>query len=779
MSASHFWLSTLTYLMHVRSILSECDTDCDYCLVNEDFETGTYRILNSAKYCLGEDIVFNPRAPDEDLSYASPNGHYYNWFPGEYRTDLEQYPGTLEYINKNQPVNGPFAGGFFAAITVETVDVEIDLQGHSIAQHPHFNTQQRFYANIEVQNKPYDELSKRTTGIWMWGPSPVVNNIYIHNGILGLSSHHGIHSNGATNVVIEDMQIHSFEVGGVQFNDFDNVTLRNIDIGPSNANVRLNGYYGNARFDLLTLKYLNASKPEHDIIQFADGRNKTLFEIEADLIAAMDIAFRFANDLLTDEDVASPLYATAIQLFSNEANQFLPDGSTLYGVLFNSFLDAVQGFGQQNQYGNNEDVDIQGLVLDNVHIHDLKKAVNEVPVVYMNPCYDDPEVYGSWLYSRENLYDVVRTPLGSVLDLRLMIDDGFHVIDEGVVAQDASMYSEYLRYSGNVLTDAQIGIKLFDVFKSRITTIMEDWATLNTGNDVQSLPECMQFMCNSDIIFQTNKGIIGVRLDEIDAVEIRDVSVSNLYNLSPLASNACGRYSGPTDGGNLWQIDGAGNMNGQIRGISIYGSQVNFDGQIEIRNLVSSYGDVYGVHVMKDSLVTFENDDTLTMTITDLYPENQLDEQQLNTLIALDRTPFPNNFHGQCNILVDEVVSSRDFITVDPPIPNGVDTIECAAPVHLPQITPLAMSITQMHHSDFGETSKKHSHSHPNYIRLLCIILSVLFLFALGAYISCIAWNHGSTAPKTFVISSSDSDDDEVLMLKQHIHSKYGAVCDS
>ena len=185
----------LTFII-ITTATTECPDHlhCDLCLDNEAFSMGTYRILKSGKYCLSEDIVFNPREP-EDLS--SPNSNIYNWYPGEYgEFDFLSYPGTLGNIARGDAINGPFAGGFFAAISVETVDVEIDLNGYSISQHPHFYTQQRFYSNIEVQNKPYDELSKRTTGIWMWGPNAVVDNVYIHNGELGLSSHHGIHSNG-------------------------------------------------------------------------------------------------------------------------------------------------------------------------------------------------------------------------------------------------------------------------------------------------------------------------------------------------------------------------------------------------------------------------------------------------------------------------------------------------------------------------------------------------------------------------------------------------------
>ena len=37
---------------------------------------------------------------------------------------------------------------------------------------------------------------------------------------------------------------------------------------------------------------------------------------------------------------------------------------------------------------------------------------------------------------------------------------------------------------------------------------------------------------NSDLIWQTNKGVIGVRLDQIQETKIKDLTIDNLYNFS-------------------------------------------------------------------------------------------------------------------------------------------------------------------------------------------------------------------------------------------------------
>ena len=194
----------------------------------------------------------------------------------------------------------------------------------------------------------------------------------------------------------------------------------------------------------------------------------------------MDIAFRYANNELTAADYDNEWYQIAMDLFANKPNgnnEYLPDGSTIYGMIFNSFMDAVQGFGQLNQYGGNDSIFDGGLRIENVHIHDIKKSVNEVPAVYMNTCYDDEEIWGSWLYEQREFTDVVRTPLGSTIDLRIMIEDGHNIIDNGLTT-DKSMYSQYLGYKGNVLSDAQMSIPLYAAFKTRINSIMIAWAIL-------------------------------------------------------------------------------------------------------------------------------------------------------------------------------------------------------------------------------------------------------------------------------------------------------------
>lgn len=138
---------------------------CDYVFKNEDFYYGTYRIRKPGKYCLGENIILNPRPG----SIEYPN-KYGSWFP----INEKYYPGSISHDN------GGFALGFWAAITIETSNVELDLMGFEMIQSREFYLQQRFYNHIEIQNAPFN-----------FGQGPAnfgqtiekIRNIHIKNGI--------------------------------------------------------------------------------------------------------------------------------------------------------------------------------------------------------------------------------------------------------------------------------------------------------------------------------------------------------------------------------------------------------------------------------------------------------------------------------------------------------------------------------------------------------------------------------------------------------------------
>ena len=219
-------MASILLLLLPPVIAKECSnrySDCDVCLSNDDFEGGTFRIRESGKYCLSENIYFNPM----EGSIKNPNLSGY-WTP----TDEQQYPGCLTQSD------GPFALGFFAAISVEASNVELDLKVFCVQQHWFHYLQQRFFSLIEVGSSPF----LPGTGPADFGNEWLaVDNVTIHSGELGLSSHHGLHSNGASHLTLRDLAVNEFEVAGVALNGFSKVCLKNLEIGPSLSHVPFTG----------------------------------------------------------------------------------------------------------------------------------------------------------------------------------------------------------------------------------------------------------------------------------------------------------------------------------------------------------------------------------------------------------------------------------------------------------------------------------------------------------------------------------------------------------
>ena len=180
-------------------------------LSQSDFQYGTYRITRSGKYTLTEDIVLDFNAPkDEDLLLEnedySINGDETAWFPRSGQQD--GYPGASE-------LDGWYWLGFYAGVSIEADNVILDLNGNTSGMRYAFYLQQRWFSTILVGNKPFiDGEGPTLTGAGFSSPKGTL----IKNGIIGLSSHHGILALNAADCAITDVQIRDFETHGLAAN---------------------------------------------------------------------------------------------------------------------------------------------------------------------------------------------------------------------------------------------------------------------------------------------------------------------------------------------------------------------------------------------------------------------------------------------------------------------------------------------------------------------------------------------------------------------------------
>ena len=128
--------------------------------------------------------------------------------------------------------------GFIAGITVEADNVVIDLNNHEIAMSEAMYYQQRFFACIAIKSVTFPP----DQGPGFFGFEAVFpSNVVIKDGTIGLSSHFGIHGHNNDDVVIENVHVHSFETHGIEMSYFNNLIMRNVEIGPSSTTAKLKG----------------------------------------------------------------------------------------------------------------------------------------------------------------------------------------------------------------------------------------------------------------------------------------------------------------------------------------------------------------------------------------------------------------------------------------------------------------------------------------------------------------------------------------------------------
>ena len=176
-------------------------------LSQKDFKEGSFIIKNPGSYFLTENIIFDPpKIPPKKLLRKNP----------------------------------AFLLGFFAAIVIQTDNVILNLNNFKIKQSMKHYLNQRFYSHIELGSSPFIEKE---------GPHDftknfiIAKNIIIENGFLGLSAHHGIHGNNCEDVLIRNLEISNFEVGGISINGGVRIEVTDILVGPSSIIVPVSGAF--------------------------------------------------------------------------------------------------------------------------------------------------------------------------------------------------------------------------------------------------------------------------------------------------------------------------------------------------------------------------------------------------------------------------------------------------------------------------------------------------------------------------------------------------------
>ena len=208
-------------------------------------------------------------------------------------------------------------------------------------------------------------------GPGFFGSDPdFATNVVIKNGILGLTSHHGIHGNYNTNLKIQNVVVRNFQTHGIQLNGYTNAEFENVEIGPTTSIAYLNGNYAHLRELLPTLRSIADTYPDRAIsFNGRKGKEYTMKDLLDVLIPKMSKAFNYALQLAngeideidftesTDDDLAE-----VIRLFINPSG--LSYGAVTYGLFLNYPSAGIFGW-------HVNDAQSTGATLKNVWIHDM------------------------------------------------------------------------------------------------------------------------------------------------------------------------------------------------------------------------------------------------------------------------------------------------------------------------------------------------------------------------------------------------------------------------
>ncbi len=428
-------------------------------LNNNDFINGTYRITSPGYYKLSENIIFSPN--------SNNNG--------------KPTPEQLKCLPKS------FILGFFAAITIETENVILDLNNFSIRQSEIHFVQQTFYSHIELASSPFVKLQ---------GPANFGNdikfgkNITIKNGILGLSSHHGIHGNGNSNVIIKDLLIKDYGVAAIALNGGNNLLICNINIDNSNINIPFNSLLSHSLFILPFLSKLNKRIPNDK--SFFNHKEKTVQEIFINLNNEINKAFESIK-----------LNTSYEGIFKNDSSKY---DANIYGIVLNSIGVVVNDFKplrDDETFGN------ENIVLEKITMTNIISNGNEIKLLSNYDMFELSQGYGS-----KNIF---QGPVGDIFNWQACINQSG-------------------KYISNVVSDAQLTLANFGINDELGRTFIPKelilWAQGNSS--IYDLINLKQFFIigGGDSMAHIMKGNIGLFISQGNKIIIDKLTIDTIINNS-------------------------------------------------------------------------------------------------------------------------------------------------------------------------------------------------------------------------------------------------------
>ena len=406
----------------------------------------------------------------------------------------------------------PYQLGFFAAITVEADDIVLDLNGFMLSQSALHALEQRFFACIELSSQPFIKGQGPST----FGAETTCSGVVVRNGLLGLSSHHGIHGVGCSDVLIENLRISNFEIAGIHLNGATRVLVRETSVGPTRRDVPVNAMYSNAKFALPHITALKAEtstidlwRGNYDLCSCADGACVCVRGVIERLFGAqVERRLRCALDAVrADVGAGRPVGTTHPELSRFFVNPSGTADGSAYGIVLNKKGVAVDGFLTEMPESPTREVALCNVCVEGI-------VSNLVEVVGVNSaCTTEEEEAARTVTKYGASPKVMAGPVGDVFRFR-------------------DVTNAKGRYRGNVLSDAQLFIaKHAAEGQGGTTSICPDaimWAS--SGTDIRSWMTGDPYyeVFEGDSMAHVNKGNIGLFLQGAVKPSMHAVVVSDV-----------------------------------------------------------------------------------------------------------------------------------------------------------------------------------------------------------------------------------------------------------
>ena len=544
-----------------------------------DFASGTVRLRAPGVYRLMEDIVFEPNAGDDHNPVC---------------------PWQTLYCDA-ETVRA-YKLGFFAAVTMEGRGVVLDLNGHTLRQSEAHALQQRFFAVVETARQPF--IPKQ-------GPQPggFGNHTFgcedcaIINGHLGLSSHHGVHGNNNTRLLIENVTFSDYEVAGIHLNGARDTVLRNVELRGHRTNIPTRATYSAARFLLQTIDPLilpirgsqpllrNSSNPAR--VELLAKRNALKALMDEVLAGVRAGTFPPAHD---SSEAASAAYRQFALAPTGADNARVLDGNA-YGISLSSAGIVIAQWKASRASASPHGSPLSGVHLSGVKIRNVRSAPMEIQTISIAAAgasvKPQADTAGSVVRLNEIMNATGHYVPDALHDLRFSL--AWWSSADGGADPDLVRLRSVKKGLGTLSIDATTARWA----REGITSLVDIVAASQSTADAK-----YSFVCNIDSMNHVQKGVVGLLVQAGDGVTAdEDLVIDKVTN-----DGAVGGHSHPNVCSPTYRYHSAagkaagmvGYTGCQTRGVAITASQgVDFK-RLTVNGVRSARCDATGVNLFND-----------------------------------------------------------------------------------------------------------------------------------------------------------------------------------